>query len=88
MALNITVLAVGSICTFTFLAYSYARTRNILVASLAHITINNATHAIGYYAVLSDNLAGNAVLSLTMLVVVAVLFATKQFKAFDAFFAS
>ncbi len=86
-AVNVVVLAIGSLCTFALLAYSYVRTRNILVASLLHITINNASHAIGYYAVTgTDPLPANAALALVMVLVVAILYATKQFKAFDEFF--
>lgn len=42
---NHLVLAIGSICTFTYLAYAYILSGSVFVAAIAHITLNNAAAA-------------------------------------------
>jgi membrane protease YdiL (CAAX protease family) len=82
--LNHLILAVGAICTFTFLAYVYVKSRSVFVASLAHITMNNAAASFSYLVVIEDQLLANLGLTLTMLVVIAVLYFSKELSIFCA----
>ncbi len=59
MALNIVALALGSICTFTYLVYVYAKTGSIWITSLAHITMNNASQSLSYFVIAQDALWAN-----------------------------
>jgi len=78
----IPLLALGSICTHTYLAYVYLKTRNIFVTALAHITMNNAQASLSYLFVVNNMLLANAGLVLVMVMVVAGLAVTGQFKVF------
>lgn len=86
-ALNWVVLGVGSVCTFIYLAYVYVKSENILVASLAHIAMNNANQSFSYLAVIQNQLLANLGLVLAMVIVVAVLYATKELDVFGKYFA-
>ena len=85
--LNAIVMAIGSICTFTYLAYVYVKSRNVFVTSIAHIVMNNASVSIGYFVVLNNQLVANMGLTLTMLIVVAILFYMKELSVFAEYFA-
>ncbi|GAW91700.1 CPBP family intramembrane glutamic endopeptidase [Calderihabitans maritimus] len=84
--LNVVTLAIGSICTFTFLAYVYIKTENIFVTSVAHITLNNSARSFAYFAIVQNQLLANIGLTITMLIVVAVLFYSKKLKVFEEYF--
>jgi len=84
--LNIIVLAIGSICTFTFLAYVYIKTENIFVASVAHITLNNSARSFAYFAIIQDQLMANIGLTITMIIIVGILYYSKELKVFKNYF--
>jgi uncharacterized protein len=84
--LNFFVLAIGSVCTFTYLAYVYVKSRSVWVTSLAHITLNNSSAAFSYFASVNNQVIANIGLVLTMLLVVAVLFYKKEFVVFSKYF--
>ena len=84
--LNFFILAIGSICTFVYLAYVYVKSRSIWVTSLAHIAMNNSASSFSYFTVLQNQLLANMGLSLTMLVVVLVLYYKNELKAFKEYF--
>ena len=71
--LNFVSLAVGSICTFTYLAYVYVKSRSVWVTALAHIAMNNSAASFSYFAVVRNQVLANVGLALTMMIVVAVL---------------
>jgi membrane protease YdiL (CAAX protease family) len=75
--------AIGIICTNVYLAYVYFKTQNILVTSLAHIVLNNASASFSYYFVIENQLTANLATALVMAIVVGVLHATGQFRIFD-----
>ncbi len=81
-ALSWVVLAIGSVCTFIFLAYVYVKSESIWVASLAHIVMNNANQSFSYFVVPNQPLA-NLGLVLAMVVAVAVLYHTKELNTFE-----
>lgn len=82
LILNDAVLAVGSICTHTYLAYVYSKTKNIWVASVAHITLDNAARSFSYFCVVTNQLTANIGLTVTMVLVVAVLYFSKESNVF------
>lgn len=84
--LNHIILAIGSVCTFTYLAYVYVRSKSIWVTSVAHITMNNSAASFGYYVVLQNQLLANSGLVLTMIIVVAVLYFGKKLIIFEEYF--
>lgn len=84
MIINVIVLAVGSICTHTFLAYVYVKSKNIWVTSIAHITLDNTARAFAYYVILLNQFRANIGLTIAMLIVVAILFFSKEWKVFDS----
>ena len=84
--LNFFILSIGSICTFTYLAYVYVKSRSVWVTSLAHIVMNNSASAFSYFAVIQNQLLANLGLTLTMLIVVAILYYKKELKAFKEYF--
>jgi len=84
--LNIIVSAIGSICAFAFLAYVYIKTENIFVASVTHITLNNAARSFAYFAIIKNQLLANIGLLTTMLIVVATLYYLKEFNVFKTYF--
>jgi len=87
-ALSWIILGVGSVCTFIYLAYVYVKSENILVASVAHIVMNNASQSFSYFAVIQNQLLANLGLALAMVIVVAILYYQKGFKVFLEYFAN
>ncbi|MFH1185933.1 MAG: CPBP family intramembrane glutamic endopeptidase [Chloroflexota bacterium] len=84
--LNGIALAIGSICTFSYLAYVYIRTGSIFVASIAHITLNNASMALSYFVVVRDQVLANLGTVLVMVLVVVLLHARREFGVFPEYF--
>lgn len=87
-ALNFLNLAVGAVCTFTYLAYVYVKSRSVWVTSVAHIVMNNSAASFSYITVLQNQALANFGLTLTMLIVIAVLFYRKELGVFEAYFAA
>ncbi len=86
--LNHLILAIGSICTFIFLAYVYVKSRSVFVTALAHITMNNSAASLSYFVTVQSQLLANLGLTLTMLIVVAILYFRREFTIFERYFAS
>lgn len=84
--INSVVLAIGSICTHTFLSYVYIKSENVFVTSVAHITLDNAARSFAYFAILNNQLTANIGLTTTMLIVVAVLYFSKEWEIFGKYF--
>jgi len=84
--LNFIILAIGSVCTFTYLAYIYVKSRSVWVTSLAHIAMNNSAASFSYFAVIQDQILANVGLALTMMIVVAVLYFKKELDIFQKYF--
>ena len=80
------VLAIGSICTFVFFAYVYAKSGSIWVVSLVHAVFNNGSRSFSYFAKVENQLLANVGLAVTMLGVVVFLHSKKEFKVFEEFF--
>ncbi len=80
------VLAIGSICTHTFLAYVYTKSQNIWVTSLAHATLNNVARSFAYFIVLQNQLGANIGLTILMLIIVAALYFSKEWHVFENYF--
>ncbi len=74
MALNILALAAGSVCTFIYLVYVYARTSSIWITAIAHITLNNASQSLSYFLVLQDQFVANLATVLVMALLVGWLY--------------
>jgi len=81
--LNHLILAVGSICTFTYLAYVYVKTRSIFVTALAHIVLNNSAASFSYFVTVQNQLLANLGLTLTMVSVVVILYVRKELVVFQ-----
>ena len=84
--LNFLILAIGSVCTFTYLAYIYVKSRSVWVTSLAHITMNNSAASFSYFAIIQNQILANVGLALTMIIVVAVLYFRKELGVFPRYF--
>jgi len=84
--LNVVVMAFGSICAFTYLAYVYVKSESVFVTSIAHITMNNVSASISYFAILNNQLLANIGLTVTMLIVVAILYFKNEFSVFTTYF--
>ena len=84
--LNFLILAIGSVCTFTYLAYIYVKSRSVWVTSLAHITMNNSAASFSYFAINQNQILANVGLALTMIIVVAVLYFRKELGVFPRYF--
>jgi len=84
--LNYFTLGIGSICTFVYLSYIYVKSRSVWVTSLAHIAMNNAASSFSYFAVLQNQFLANLGLTLTLMIVVAVLYYKKELKVFNEYF--
>lgn len=84
--LNLIILAIGSVCTFTYLAYIYVKSKSVWVTSLAHITMNNSAASFSYFAVIQNQVLANVGLALTMMIVVAVLHFKKELDIFPKYF--
>jgi len=87
-SLNAIVLAIGSVATFIFLAYVFAESGSIWVASFVHAVLNNASRSLAYFAVVDNQVLANAALTAVMVVVVLALHATGRLRAFRGFFSS
>jgi membrane protease YdiL (CAAX protease family) len=85
-ALNTIIMAIGSICTFVFFAYVYAKSGSIWAASLVHAVFNNGSRSFSYFASVENQLLANSGLAVTMIIVVATLYFGKHFGVFDEFF--
>jgi membrane protease YdiL (CAAX protease family) len=81
--LNFIILAVGSVCTFIYLAYIYVKSRSVWVTSLAHIAMNNSAASFSYFALIQNQILANVGLTLTMIVVVSVLYFKKELDIFQ-----
>ena len=77
--INYLILAVGSLCTFAYLAYVYVKSGSIFVASIAHIAMNNAAVSLSYFVIIQNQILANLGLTLTMLVVVISMVSRKMF---------
>lgn len=82
-AANTTILAIGSICTFIFLAYVYVKSRSIWVTSIAHITMNNTAASFSYLVIVKNQFLANFGLMLAMILVVVVLYCIGEFRVFN-----
>jgi len=76
---NYFILAVGSVCTFAYLAYVYVKSGSVFITSIAHITMNNAAASLSYFVIVQNQLLANLGLTLVMLVLVVVMFVKKLF---------
>ena len=83
--INFIALAIGSICSFIFFAYAFARSGSIWVASLAHIVFNNSSRSFSQYVVIEDQLLANLGLMITMVIVVGILYLRKELNVFRNF---
>jgi len=84
--LNYFTLGIGSICTFVYLSYVYVKSSSVWVTAFAHIAMNNAASSFSYFAVLQNQFLANLGLTLTLLIVVAILYYTKELQAFNEYF--
>lgn len=84
--LNFLVLAVGSVCSFTYLAYVYVKSRSVWVTTVVHIAMNNSAASFSYFAVIQDQVLANLGLALTMVLVVGALYLRKEPRVFKAYF--
>lgn len=79
------VLVIGSICSFIFFAYVYARSGSIWVVSLSHAVFNNGSRSFSYFAKVEDQLLANFGLMMTMLIVLVVMYFRKNLRLFKPF---
>ncbi|HSG27912.1 MAG TPA: CPBP family intramembrane glutamic endopeptidase [Candidatus Krumholzibacterium sp.] len=84
-AVNGVILAFGSIFTFIFFAWTYARSGSIWVASLVHAVFNNGARSFSYFVRVENQIDANAGLAMTMLLVVAYLYWRGEFRIFGEF---
>jgi membrane protease YdiL (CAAX protease family) len=82
------VLALGSICTFTYLAYVYVKSGSVFVTAVAHITMNNAQASLSYIFEVQNMLFANIGLVLVMAIVIIILLRSGQFQVFEQYFAA
>jgi len=85
-SLNYVILAVGSVCTFTYLAYVYVKTRSVWITSVAHVAMNNSAASLSYFVVIKNQTLANLGLVLTMIIILVVLYYRKQLGAFAEYF--
>ncbi len=85
--LNAVVLAIGSICTFVFFAYIYAKSGSIWVVSFIHAVFNNGSRSFSYFADVENQLLANLGLAVTMVAVVGYMYIRKELRVFEEFFA-
>jgi len=62
------------------------KSSNVFVTSIAHIAMNNAAASISYFAIINNQLLANIGLTITMLVVVAILYYKKELSVFSKYF--
>lgn len=84
-SLNFIILGIGSICTYTYLAYVYIKSKSIWVASLAHIVMNNSASSFSYFAVVQNQILANVGLALTMMIVVLLLYFKRELDIFPKY---
>ena len=84
--LNLVIMAIGSLCTFTYLAYIYVKSNSVFVTSVAHITMNNVAASFSYFAIINNQFLANFGLTLIMLAVVAILYFKKELFVFADYF--
>ena len=85
-SLNLVVLAIGSICTFTYLAYIYVKSESVFVTAIAHITLNNAAISLSYFVIVQNQLLANLGTTLTMIIVIGILYYKKELDIFAEYF--
>ncbi|OGO38863.1 MAG: hypothetical protein A2W35_08060 [Chloroflexi bacterium RBG_16_57_11] len=85
---NASFLAIGSVCTFTYLAYVYVKSKSVWVVSVAHIALNNSAMSFSYFTILQNQVLANLGLTLTMMIVVSILYGTKELSIFIEHFAT
>lgn len=85
-SLNLAVLGIGSICTFTYLAYVYVKSESVFVAAIAHITLNNAAMSLSFLTIVHNQLLANLGTALTMIIVVTILYYKKELDIFANYF--
>lgn len=83
---NFFILAIGSVCTFTYLAYIYVKSQSVWVTSLARIAMNNSAASFSYFAIIQNQILANVGLVLTMIIVVAILYLKKELDVFQKHF--
>jgi hypothetical protein len=88
MLLRLVVLAIGAVCTFTYLAYIYAKSESVFVTSIAHIVMNNSAASFSYFVVIQDQALADLGLTLTMIIVVAILYYKRDLDIFARYFAT
>jgi membrane protease YdiL (CAAX protease family) len=69
---------VGITCTHVYLCYVYMKSGNIWVPSLAHIALNNAARGLSYFVVIQDQFTADIFQYLAMLLVVVLLYFTRE----------
>lgn len=84
--LNFSVLGIGSLCAFIYLAYVYVKTRSVWIASFAHIVMNNSASAFSYFVVIQNQLLANLALTLTMIIVAVILYRRGVLGVFEEYF--
>jgi membrane protease YdiL (CAAX protease family) len=84
--LNILILLVGSLCTFFYLAYVYVKTESVFVTAIAHIVMNNSAASFSYYVIIENQVLANLGLTLTMMIVVIILYFSGEYKKFKRYF--
>jgi membrane protease YdiL (CAAX protease family) len=85
-ALNALILAAGSVATFVFLAYVFAASGSIWVASFAHAVLNNASRSLGYFAVVDNQILANLALTAVMIIAVILLAVRGRLRVIGEFF--
>lgn len=85
-AVNFVVTAIGSVCTFIYLAYVYVKSRSVFVTAIAHIAMNNASMSLSYFVILQNQVLANVGTVLAMVIVVAFLYYKNQFAVFREYF--
>lgn len=75
--LNYLILAIGSICSFVYLAYIYTKSESVFVTSFAHISMNNAAASLSYFVLVQSQVLANLGLTLTMLIVIVIMLTKK-----------
>jgi len=76
--LNYILLALGSMCAFVYLVYVYVKSGSVFVTSIAHIAMNNAATSLSYFVIIQNQTLANLGLTLTMLIVVAIMALNKM----------
>jgi membrane protease YdiL (CAAX protease family) len=83
---NVTILVVGSVATFVFLAYAFAKSGSIWVASFVHAVLNNGSRSLGYFAVVENQILANLALTSVMVAAVLILYMRGHLRVFREFF--